>query len=120
MSEMKAICEPSGDQLAHLSCAPEECVRFRVGPFSTGAVNTSPRATNNARSPFGLNPTDSIKFAADTRLGRRALPSSGTLIEIGVLFFVLCRAPGVRRSTHKQSGFRCPNWASADPTFDWW
>src|ERR1043166_519828 len=88
MSEMNAICEPSGDQLAHLSCAPEEWVRFRVGPFSTGAVNTSPRATNNARSPFGLSPTDWIRLAADTRLGRRALPSSGTLIEIGVLLRV--------------------------------
>ena len=35
---------PSGDQLGHLSCAPEECVRLRVGPFSIGAVKMSPRA----------------------------------------------------------------------------
>src|SRR6185436_20871866 len=85
---MNAICDPSGDQFGHLSCAPDDSVKFRVGPFSIGAVKMSPRAANSARSPFGLNPTDSIKFAADTRLGRRALPSSGTLIEIGVLFLV--------------------------------
>src|ERR1041385_6336060 len=65
LSEMNAICEPSGDQLGHLSCAPEDSVRFRVGPFSIGVVKMSPRAANNARSPFGLNPTDSIKFAAE-------------------------------------------------------
>src|SRR5215813_6026027 len=88
LSEMNAICEPSGDQLGHLSCAPDESVRFRVGPFSIGALKISPRAENKTRSPFGLKPTDSIKFAADTRLGRRAFPSSGTLIEIAVLFFV--------------------------------
>src|SRR5678815_4860570 len=88
LSEMNAICEPSGDQLGHLSCAPDESVRFRVGPFSIGAVKISPRAANKARSPFGLRPTDSIKFEADTRLGRLQLPSAGTLIEIGVLFFV--------------------------------
>src|SRR6185369_7830811 len=97
MSDTKAICEPSGDQFANLSCAPEECVRFRVGPFSIGVLKTSPRATNSARSPFGLKPTDSIRFAADTRLGRRALPSSGTLIEIGVLLRVrasnTCNSP---------------------------
>src|SRR4030095_12070141 len=85
---MKAICDPSGDQLGHLSCAFEECVRFRVGPFSIGAVKMSPRAANKARSPFGLSPHDSIKFAAETRLGRLQLPSSGTLIEIGVLFLL--------------------------------
>src|ERR1051325_969979 len=88
---MNAICDPSGDQLGHLSCAPDESVRFRVGPFSTGALKISPRAANNTRSPFGLKPPDptySIKLPADTRLGRRAFPSSGTLSEIGVLFFV--------------------------------
>src|ERR1041384_2543728 len=85
---MNAICEPSGDQLGHLSCAPDESVRFRVGPFSIGALKISPRAANNARSPFGLRFTDSIRFAADARLGLRALPSSGTLIVIGVLFLV--------------------------------
>jgi hypothetical protein len=45
---MKAICDPSGDQLGHLSCAPDECVRLRVGPFSIGAVKMSPRAENKA------------------------------------------------------------------------
>src|SRR6185503_5957956 len=88
LSEMNAICEPSGDQLGNLSCAPDDSVKFRVGPFSIGAVKMSPRAANNARSPFGLNPTFSIKFDADTRLGLLQLPSSGTLIEIGLLFFV--------------------------------
>ena len=78
----------AGDQAGHLSCAPDESVKFRVGPFSIGAVKMSPRAANNARSPFGLSPTDSIRFPAATRLGLRELPSSGTLIEIGVLFFV--------------------------------
>src|SRR5713101_1225170 len=86
MSEMKAICEPSGDQDGHLSCAPDECVRLRVGPFSIGAVKMSPRAENNARSPFGLKSYDSILFAAEMRLGRRASPSSGTVIDIGVAF----------------------------------
>src|ERR1043166_4891618 len=62
LSEMNAICEPSGDQLAHLSCAPDELVRLRVGPFSIGTVKISPRAENSARSPFGLKLTDSIKF----------------------------------------------------------
>src|SRR6185503_1036194 len=87
-SEMKTICEPSGDQLGDLSCAPDDSVRLRVGPFSIGAVKISPRAANSARSPFGLKPTFSIKFAADTRLGLLQLPSAGTLIEIEVLFFV--------------------------------
>src|SRR5688572_13805422 len=85
LSEMNAICEPSGDQVGHLSCAPDESVRFRVGPFSIGALKMSPRAAKRARSPFGLNPYDSIRLPAATRLGRRELPSSGTLIEIGVL-----------------------------------
>ena len=54
MSEMKAICLPSGDQRAHLSWAFEELwVRLRVGPFLIGAVKTSPRATKSARSPLG-------------------------------------------------------------------
>ncbi len=52
---MNATRAPSGDQRAHLSCAFELWVRLRVGPFSTGAVKTSPRATNNARSPLGLS-----------------------------------------------------------------
>src|ERR1700681_1951484 len=81
---MNAICEPSGDQDGHLSCAPDECVRLRVGPFSIGAVKISPRAENKARSPFGLSSYDSMLFAAEMRLGRRASPSSGTVIEIGV------------------------------------
>src|SRR5207237_7351558 len=78
-SEMKAICDPSGDHEGHLSCAPEECVRFRVGPFSIGAVKMSPRAETKARSPLGLKSYDSILPAAETRLGRRARPSSGTV-----------------------------------------
>src|SRR6476659_11385933 len=84
-SEMKAMREPSGDQAGHLSCAPDECVRFRVGPFSIGAVKTSPRAANSARSPLGLSPTDSMKPETGMWLGRRESPSSGTLMEIGVL-----------------------------------
>src|SRR6185436_1759401 len=99
MSEMKAICDPSGDQLGHLSCAPEECVRLRVGPFSIGAVKISPRAENKARSPFGLNSYDSMLLAADTRLGLRAKPSSGTVIEMGVTFPLLvsriCSSPSI-------------------------
>src|SRR5215813_14484485 len=99
MSEMNAICEPSGDQLGHLSCAPEECVKLRVGPFSIGAVKMSPRAENNARSPFGLKSYDSMLFAAEMRLGRRAKPSSGTLIEIAVDLPLLvsrtCSSPSI-------------------------
>ncbi len=68
---------PSGDHDGHLSCAPEECVRLRVGPFSIGAVKMSPRALKSARSPFGLKFTDSILFAAEIRLGRLAKPSLG-------------------------------------------
>ena len=83
---MKAICDPSGDQEGHLSCAPDECVKFRVAPFSIGAVKISPRAENNARSPLGLKSYDSILPTAETRLGRRAKPSSGTVIEIGIVF----------------------------------
>ena len=75
--------EPSGDQRAHLSWASELRVRLRVGPFSIGAVNTSPRATNRARSPFGLSSKSSICPAADTRAGRAATPSSGTQMGIG-------------------------------------
>src|SRR5262249_58002022 len=86
MSEIKAICEPSGDHEGHLSCAPEECVRLRVGPFSIGAVKMSPRAENRARSPLGLRSYDSMLLAAEMRLGRRARPSSGTVIEIGEVF----------------------------------
>src|SRR5678816_4822570 len=94
---MYAICDPSGDQLGHLSCAPDESVRFRVGPFSIGALKISPRAANTARSPLGLSPTDSIWPDAGTRLGRRARPSSGTLTEIAELrlLFVsmICSSP---------------------------
>src|SRR6476659_8569108 len=97
MSEIKATRLPSGDQLGHLSWAPEECVRFRVGPFSIGALKMSPRAENKARSPFGLRLTDSILPAAEIRLGRLAKPSLGTLIEIALLFWVLvsrtCNSP---------------------------
>src|SRR4029078_11940182 len=96
MSEIKAICEPFGYQEGHLSCAPEECVRLRVGPFSIGAEKMSPRAENKARSPFGLNSYDSMLLAAEIRLGRRAKPSSGTVIEIGAalppLVFGICNS----------------------------
>ena len=74
---------PSGDQRAHLSCADELRVRLRVGPFSIGAVKTSPRATKSARSPPGLSAASSIRSAADTRDGRMARPSSGTVMAIG-------------------------------------
>src|SRR5712692_5337417 len=86
---MKATWEPSGDQLGHLSCAPEDCVRLRVGPFSIGTEKISPRAEKTARSPFGLSSYDSMLLAAEMRLGLRQSPSSGTLIEIGVAFPVL-------------------------------
>src|SRR4051794_15174232 len=96
---MKATCDPSGDQDGHLSCAPEECVRLRVGPFSIGAVKMSPRAENKARSPFGLSSYDSILLAAGIRLGLRARPSSGTVIEIGVALPLLvsriCSSPSI-------------------------
>src|SRR5438270_14026820 len=82
---MKAMRDPSGDHMGHLSCAPDECVRFRVGPFSIGAVKISPRAENKARSPLGLKSYDSILLTAEILLGRRASPSSGTLIEIAAL-----------------------------------
>ena len=75
--------EPSGDQRAHLSWASELRVRLRVGPFSIGAVKTSPRATNRARSPLGLSSKSSICPAADTRAGRAATPSSGTTMGTG-------------------------------------
>src|SRR5947207_14940316 len=94
---MKAICDPSGDHEGHLSCAPDEWVRFRVGPFSIGAVKMSPRAENKARSPLGLKSQDSMLLAAEIRLGRRARPSSGTLIEMGVAFppftSITCNSP---------------------------
>src|SRR5205085_6475023 len=99
MSEMKATCDPSGDQFGHLSCAPDECVRLRVGPFSIGAVKMSPRAENNARSPFGLRSYDSMLVAAEIRLGRRARPSSGTVIEMGDVFPLFtsrtCSSPAI-------------------------
>ena len=65
MSETKAILAPSGDQRAHLSCAFEELVRLRVGPCSIGAVKTSPRATNSARSPLGDSSKSSMFLAAE-------------------------------------------------------
>src|SRR5260370_21784310 len=96
---MKAICEPSGDQFGHLSCAPDEWVRFRVGPFSIGAVKISPRAEKSARSPFGLRSYDSILLAAEMHLFRPAQPSSGTVIEIGVAFPLFasstCNSPSI-------------------------
>jgi hypothetical protein len=85
---MYAIFAPSGDHRAHLSCAFDEFVKFRVAPFSIGAVNTSPRATNNARSPFGLNSNLSIALAAETCEGRIATASVGTVIEMCVVRFV--------------------------------
>jgi hypothetical protein len=54
-SEMNAIFAPSGDHSAPRSWKPEVCVRLRVGPFSIGALNTSPRAVNSARSPLGAS-----------------------------------------------------------------
>src|SRR6185295_11180211 len=97
MSEMNAMRLPSGDHEGHLSCAPEEWVRLRVGPFSIGAVKMSPRAQKTARSPFGLRLYDSIFPAAEMRLGRLAKPSLGTLIEIALLFWLLvsntCSSP---------------------------
>src|SRR5215469_1333890 len=72
---MKAIFAPSGDQRPHLSCAFEEFVRLRVGPFSMGTLNTSPRAMMTARSPFGLSAASSICLAAETRDGRIASAS---------------------------------------------
>ena len=77
---MKAILRPSGDQRAHLSCAPEERVRLRVTPFSIGALKTSPRATNTARSPFGERAASSIWSLAATWDGRVSRPSPGTSI----------------------------------------
>ena len=44
-----------------------------------GAVNTSPRATNSARSPLGDSANASICFSADTRAGRALRPSVGTV-----------------------------------------
>ncbi len=78
MSEMKAMVLPSGDHWARLSWWREECVRLRVGPFSAGAVNTSPRATKSARSPRGDRPKPSMNFSAARRVGREAPPSVGT------------------------------------------
>src|ERR1041385_5040862 len=83
---MNAIFVPSGDHAAHLSWAPDEWVRFRVGPFSIGAVKMSPLAVNSARSPLGERSYSSIWPAAETREGRFQRPSSGTVIAIGVLF----------------------------------
>jgi hypothetical protein len=82
LSDTYAIFDPSGDHTAARSCASEECVRLRVGPFSAGAENTSPRAQITTRSPFGLIATFSTSFAAETREGRIATPSFGTVIAI--------------------------------------
>src|SRR6266446_6181451 len=79
---MKRILEPSGDHWADLSWAFEELVRLRVGPFSIGAVKTSPRATNRARSPLGLRLKFSICSAAETCAGLIATPSLGTSMEM--------------------------------------
>ena len=56
---------PSGDQRAQRSWAFELFVRLRVGPFSIGTVNTSPRATKSARSPLGLREKFSTFFSAE-------------------------------------------------------
>src|SRR5262249_10818822 len=85
-SEMKATLDPSGDHCGHLSCALEELVRLRGAPFSIGAVKMSPRASNSARSPFGLSEKLEIRFEAFTRLGRRLRPSSGAVLESGGSF----------------------------------
>ncbi len=77
--------DPSGDHAAHFSCARDESVRLRVGPCSIGAVKMSPRAVNSARSPLGERSKSSMFFSAETRAGRMATPSFGTVIAIGVL-----------------------------------
>src|SRR3982750_3600738 len=82
LSEMNAIFDPSGDHRGNLSWAPDVLVKFRVGPFSTGAEKISPRAENRTRSPFGLRLLLSTSPPAGTRLGRRFTPSSGTLTEM--------------------------------------
>ncbi len=79
---MNAIFFPSGDQRACLSWAPELLVRLRTGPFSTGTVNTSPRATKRARSPLGDRAKPSMLRSALMREGREAPPSVGTEMEI--------------------------------------
>ena len=86
MSEMNETLEPSGDQRAHLSWAFEERVRLRVGPFSIGAVKTSPRATKRARSPLGERAKSSMSSATGMRDGRMATPSLGTSMAIRAAF----------------------------------
>jgi hypothetical protein len=44
---------PSGDHAGSRSAETLECVMFRTSPFSTGIVNTSPRASTTARRPVG-------------------------------------------------------------------
>ncbi len=96
---MNAISFPFGDQRASRSCAFDEFVRLRVGPFSAGTVKMSPRAANTARSPLGLSAYHSTLFAAEMCEGREARPSSGTVIEIGVDFPVFvsssCSSPAL-------------------------
>jgi hypothetical protein len=75
---MNTIREPSGDQRACLSWDDDDAVRFRVGPCSMGAVKTSPRATNSARSPFGLSAKLETWPPTAMRAGRAATPSFGT------------------------------------------
>ena len=77
---MKATCLPSGDQRACRSWAPELLVRLRTGPFSTGTVNTSPRATKRARSPLGDRAKPSMLRSTLMREGREAPPSVGTVM----------------------------------------
>ena len=52
-SENHAIDFPSGDHTGFRSATPGDRVRLRQSPFSTGMVNTSPRASNKARAPVG-------------------------------------------------------------------
>jgi len=73
---------PSGDHRASRSWAPGLRVRLRTGPAWMGTVNTSPRATNSARSPLGERPYSSTSAAM--REGRLAPPSVGTVMAMAL------------------------------------
>jgi hypothetical protein len=83
MSEMKAIFAPSGDQRACLSCAPEERVRLRVGPFSMG--HGEDVAAGHEQRPLALRAElevlDVLVGRGDAT-GAGETPSSGTVMEI--------------------------------------
>ena len=63
-------------------------MRFRVGPFLAGTVNTSPRAPKSARLPSGAISKSVTILLTSTRAGRALSRSSAMVTGTFAAFWV--------------------------------